>query len=259
MKRPKNGVIIAVANQKGGVGKTTTAVNFASALALKKKKVLIVDSDPQGNASSGVGVKTKNLGKHLYHAFCSQVSLNDVIKDTGVKNLRIAPSNIDLVAAELELINEENRESFLGKMLGDVKGEFDYILIDCPPSLGLLTVNALTAARSVLIPMQCEYFAMEGLAQLINTIRLVKKRFNQHLYIEGLLLTMFDTRNKLSHQVSDEISRHFGNQVFKTIIPRNVRLSECPSHGQTISQYDSRSTGAMAYTALAAEFLKNQR
>lgn len=259
MRKPRNGVVIAVANQKGGVGKTTTSVNFASALALKRKKVLIVDSDPQGNASSGVGLKPKNLDDHLYHAFCSQVLINDVIKDTGVKNLRIAPSNIDLVAAELELISEENRECFLGKMLDDVKDDFDYILIDCPPSLGLLTINALTAARSVLIPMQCEYFAMEGLAQLINTIRLVKKKFNQHLYIEGLLLTMFDTRNKLSHQVSDEISRHFGNQVFKTIIPRNVRLSECPSHGQTISQYDSRSTGAQAYTALAAEFLKKQR
>ncbi len=259
MRKPRKGTIIAVANQKGGVGKTTTAVNFASALALKKKKVLIVDSDPQGNASSGVGVKTKNLGDHLYHVFCSQAAINDVIVDTGVKNLKVLPSNIDLVAAELELINQENRECFLDNILSDVRGDFDFILIDCPPSLGLLTVNALTAARSVLIPMQCEYFAMEGLAQLINTIRLVKKKYNQHLYIEGLLLTMFDTRNKLSHQVSDEISRHFGDQVFKTIIPRNVRLSECPSHGQTIIQYDKRSTGAKAYTALATEFLKKQR
>lgn len=259
MKKSRDGVIIAVANQKGGVGKTTTSVNFASALANKRKKVLLVDSDPQGNASSGVGVKTKNLGDHLYHVFCSQASISDVIRETEVKNLKVLPSNIDLVAAELELINEADREGFLGSMLSEIRGEFDFILIDCPPSLGLLTVNALTAARSVLIPMQCEYFAMEGLAQLINTTRLVKKNFNPHLYVEGLLLTMFDTRNKLSHQVSDEISRHFGNQVFKTIIPRNVRLSECPSHGQTIHQYDKRSKGAQAYTALAAEFLKKQR
>ncbi len=257
--KPRNGVIIAVANQKGGVGKTTTAVNFASALSYRKKKVLLVDSDPQGNASSNVGVKTKQLDNHLYHVFCSRVSIHDVIIDTAVKNLQVIPSNIDLVAAELELINESQREYFLSNMLSIVREEFDYILIDCPPSLGLLTVNALTAAKSVLIPMQCEYFAMEGLAQLINTIRQVKKKFNEHLYIEGLLLTMFDTRNKLSHQVSAEISRHFGNQVFTTIIPRNVRLSECPSHGQTILQYDNRSTGAHAYSALAAEFLKRQR
>ena len=252
-------VVVAVANQKGGVGKTTSAVNLAGFLAKKRKKILVVDSDPQGNASSGVGVKTKNLRKHLYHILCGNAERSDVIIKTSVKNLDILPTNIDLVATELELINQENREGFLSNALNGVRQEYDFVFIDCPPSLGLLTVNALTAADSVLIPMQCEYFAMEGLAQLINTVRSVKKTFNSDLYIEGLLLTMFDTRNKLSHQVAEEINRHFGDQVFKTIIPRNVRLSECPSHGQTIMEYDIKSTGARAYASLATEFLKRQR
>lgn len=250
---------IAVANQKGGVGKTTTAVNLSCALALKGKKVLIVDSDPQGNASSNVGIRGKKLTKQLYHALCGNVPTRSIIEKTAIKNLSILPSGIDLVAAELELISEENREYFLTKTLEPVVAEYDYILIDCPPSLGLLTVNALTVADSVLIPMQCEYFAMEGLAQLINTIRAVKKAFNSDLYIEGLLLTMFDKRNRLSHQVSTEISQHFGGQVFNTIIPRNVRLSECPSHGKTIMEYDIKSTGADAYQQLASEFIKKQR
>lgn len=255
----KNSTIIAVANQKGGVGKTTTAVNLAGSLALRGKKTLIVDSDPQGNASSGVGVKTRELTQHLYHALCGQVETQGVIQPTNIKKLSIIPTSIDLVASELELINEERREHYLQKTISRAARDFEYILIDCPPSLGLLTINALTAADSVLIPMQCEYFAMEGLAQLINTIRSVKKTFNPDLYIEGLLLTMFDTRNKLSHQVSEEILNHFGDQVFKTIIPRNVRLSECPSHGQTILEYDNKSKGAEAYRALASEFLKRQR
>lgn len=259
MGNSNQGTIVAVANQKGGVGKTTTTVNLASAIALKRKNVLIVDSDPQGNSSSGVGVRIKKLDRHLYHTFCGEVSAEDVIQKTSVDNLHILPANIDLVATELELINEENREYFLEKILSAILGDFEYVFIDCPPSLGLLTINALTAADSVLIPMQCEYFAMEGLAQLINTIRSVKKSFNRDLYIEGLLLTMFDTRNKLSHQVSEEICRHFGDQVFKTIIPRNVRLSECPSHGQTIMEYDNKSTGAQAYLALASEFIRKQR
>ena len=252
-------VVVAVANQKGGVGKTTSAVNLAGFLAKKRRKILVVDSDPQGNASSGVGVKTKTLKKHLYHIFCGSADTPDVIINTAVKNLDILPTNIDLVATELELINQNNREGFLGRALNGIRDEYDFIFIDCPPSLGLLTVNALTAADSVLIPMQCEYFAMEGLAQLINTIRSVKKTFNSDLYIEGLLLTMFDTRNKLSHQVAEEINRHFADQVFKTVIPRNVRLSECPSHGKTIMEYDIKSNGARAYASLATEFLKRQR
>ena len=250
--------VIAVANQKGGVGKTTTAVNLSSALALRKKKVLLVDSDPQGNASTGVGIKPKGRNKHLYQVLCGEAAADQVVQTTNVKKLYVLPSKIDLVAAELELINKKSREKFLKKSIKPLLAEFDYIIIDCPPSLGLLTLNALTAANSVLIPMQCEYYAMEGLAQLINTIRSVKQSFNKKLYVEGLLLTMFDKRNRLSHQVAAEINNHFGDQVFATRIPRNVRLSESPSHGKTIMEYDIRSTGAQAYRALALEFLKRQ-
>jgi len=259
MEQKNKAKIIAVANQKGGVGKTTSAVNLAAALAKKKKKTLIIDSDPQGNASSGLGTHTATLKKHLYHSYTGGIPLTEVLVQTKVKNLYLAPSNIDLVAAEIELISMENREFKLYDLLETVTDRFDYILIDCPPSLGLLTINGLTAAHSVLIPMQCEFYAMEGLSQLVKTIRSVKKSFNKELFIEGLLLTMYDKRNKLTHQVAEEVAKHFGDQVFKTVIPRNVRLSECPSHGQTIIEYDIRSSGATAYMNLASEFLKQQR
>ena len=254
------GKVIAIANQKGGVGKTTSAISLAAALARRHKKVLLVDSDPQGNATSGVGVHQGDFHAQLYHCYTQDTPLADaLITPDKKRKLTIIPSGIDLAAAEMELFPVKRREYVLKKMLSPVRADFDYIVIDCPPSLGLLTVNSLTAADSVLIPMQCEYFAMEGLSQLIKTIRSVKKSLNKALFIEGLLLTMFDKRNRLTFQVEKEIKKHFGDQVFKTVIPRNVRLSECPSHGQTIIEYDVKSTGAQAYIKLANEFLRRQK
>ena len=248
--------IVALANQKGGVGKTTSSLNLAAALALAGKKVLLVDSDPQGNASSGVGVMTAQIEKNIYTCYVEKDDAQDCIVSGKLKNFFLLPASVDLVGAEIELVEKEQRERQLKKVLRPLHGEFDYIFIDCPTSLGILTLNSLCAADSVLIPLQCEYFALEGLAQLIQTIRRVKKNFNRELYIEGLLLTMYDRRNRLTYSVAKEIQKHFKDQVYNTVIPRNVRLSESPSHGQTIFEYDAASSGADAYKRLAKEFLK---
>ncbi len=251
-----NAKIVALANQKGGVGKTTTALNLAAVLATKRKKVLLVDSDPQGNASSGVGIFKSNNDKNIYSCYMGEREAGDCIQKTNLKNLSIIPSSMDLVGVEVELITKEQREKRLKTSLKSVTDQYHYIIIDNPPSLGILTLNSLTAADSVLIPLQCEYFALEGLAQLITTIRKVKKTLNRGLFIEGLLLTMYDGRNRLTHSVADEIKNHFGDQVFKTVIPRNVRLSESPSHGKTIIEYDKNCNGAKAYRQLGNEFIK---
>lgn len=251
--------IIALANQKGGVGKTTTALNLAAALAARGKKVLLVDSDPQGNASSGVGVFRTSEDNNIYSCYIGAKDTPACILPTKVKNLSILPASIDLVGVEIELVQQENREKRLKSVLKPARDLFQYILIDCPPSLGLLTINSLTAADSVLIPLQCEYFALEGLAQLVQTIRKVKKNLNRELYIEGLLLTMYDRRNRLTHSVASEIQSHFKEQVYQTVIPRNVRLSESPSHGQTILEYDAQSSGGKAYKALGNEFLRREQ
>lgn len=249
------GKIVAVANQKGGVGKTTTAVNLSTILAKKNKKVLLVDTDPQGNATSGLGLD-KEVEKSVYDVLVEETKMDEVIEGTAVKNLKVCPSNINLAGAEVQLVSIEDREKRLKNKLNEVREEYDYIIIDCPPSLGLITLNAFTAADSVLIPVQCEYYALEGLGQLMNTINLVKRHLNKSLVIEGAVLTMYDMRTNLSNQVVKEVKKYFEDKVYKTVIPRNVKLSEAPSYGMPITVYDPRSKGAKCYEKLAKEFLK---
>jgi chromosome partitioning protein len=250
------GRIIAIANQKGGVGKTTTAMNLAGSLGILEKKVLLIDADPQSNASSGVGHNPKEIKKGLYECLIKQATAEECILETKSPNLDLLPSNIDLVGAELELVNLQEREYQMKKALAPIRDKYDYIIIDCAPSLGLLTLNALSAADSVIVPIQCEYFALEGLGKLLNTIKIVQQRLNIDLEIEGLLLTMYDTRLRLSNQVVEDVKAHFQNMVFKTIIHRNVRLSESPSYGETIVMHDASSKGAINYLNLASELLK---
>ena len=247
--------VIAVANQKGGVGKTTTAVNLSTSLAKKGKKVMLIDGDPQGNATSGLGIE-KEFENSLYDVLVNEIDIMTTIKDSCIKTLKVCPSNMDLAGAEVELVSQMSREFRLKEKLDPIRDNFDYIIIDCPPSLGLITLNSFTAADSVLIPVQCEYYALEGLGQLLNTINLVKKHLNKGLEIEGAVLTMYDMRTNLSNQVVKEVKRYFDDKVYKTVIPRNIKLSEAPSFGMPIGLYDPKSKGARAYEKLAREVLK---
>ena len=249
------GKIIALANQKCCVGKTTTTMNLGASLATLEKSVLIVDADPQANASSGLGVDIKEVECSLYECIVDKADIRDAIYTTDIDNLDIIPSHIDLVGAEIEMLNMENREKIMRQLLEPIRADYDYILIDCSPSLGLITVNALTAADSVIIPVQCEYFALEGISKLLNTIKIIKSKLNPALEIEGFLLTMYDSRLRLANQIYDEVKRHFQELVFKTVIQRNVKLSESPSHGLPVILYDADSTGSKNHLALAKEII----
>ena len=254
------GKIIALANQKGGVGKTTTAINLAASLATLEKKVLLIDADPQANASSGLGIDVRQAESTIYECLIGRCEASDAVCPTEVEGLDLIPSHIDLVGAEIEMLNMAGRENVMKHTVQSIKDNYDYILIDCSPSLGLITVNSLVAADSVIIPVQCEYFALEGISKLLNTIKLIKQKLNPALGIEGFLLTMYDSRLRLSNQVYDEVRRHFQELVFDTVIQRNVRLSEAPSHGLPVILYDAESRGAQNYLALAQEIiLRNQQ
>lgn len=250
------GKIIALANQKGGVGKTTTTINLSASLATFEKRVLVIDADPQANASSGLGIDIQNVELSIYECLIGNCKAKDAIQHSCVEGLDVIPSHIDLVGAELELMNMENRELVLKEMLAPLKDEYDYIFIDCSPSLGIITVNSLTAANSIIIPVQCEYFALEGISKLLNTIKIIKNKLNPDLDIEGFLLTMYDSRLRLSNQIKEEIKKHFQELVFETIISRNIRLSEAPSYGLPAIMYDADSKGAQNYLALAQELLR---
>lgn len=251
----KMGKIIALANQKGGVGKTTTTINLGASLATLEKSVLIVDADPQANASSGLGVDIKEVDCSLYECIINKADVRDAIYTTDITGLDIIPSHIDLVGAEIEMLNLDNREKVIKNILDPIRDDYDYILIDCSPSLGLITVNALTASDSVIIPVQCEYFALEGISKLLNTIKIIKSKLNPKLEIEGFLLTMYDSRLRLANQIYDEVKRHFQELVFKTVIQRNVKLSESPSHGLPVILYDADSSGAKNHLNLAREII----